>query len=187
MLKLAAGLLTKNRGEISVCGLKPGAKAKDLIAYQPDKIYINDWMTLNNLMKMMEDFYTNFNRTKALDMIERLGLNPKERIKSMSKGNKEKVQLIITMSRDVPLYLLDEPIGGVDPAARDYILNTILGNYNPEATIVISTHLIADVESILNHIVFIKKGKIIRNGNAEQIRAETGMTIDELFREEFKC
>ena len=136
---------------------------------------------------MMEDFYTNFNRTKALDMIERLGLNPKERIKSMSKGNKEKVQLIITMSRDVPLYLLDEPIGGVDPAARDYILNTILGNYNPEATIVISTHLIADVESILNHIVFIKKGKIIRNGNAEQIRAETGMTIDELFREEFKC
>ena len=187
MLKLAAGLLTKNRGEISVCGVKPGAKAKDLIAYQPDKIYINDWMTLNNLMKMMEDFYTNFNRTKALDMIERLGLNPKERIKSMSKGNKEKVQLIIIMIRDVPLYLLDEPIGGVDPAARDYILNTILGNYNPEATIVISTHLIADVESILNHIVFIKKGKIIRNGNAEQIRAETGMTIDELFREEFKC
>lgn len=187
MLKLAAGLLTKNNGEISVCGLKTGAEAKNLIAYQPDKIYINDWMTLNNLMKMMEDFYTNFNRTKALDMIERLGLNPKERIKSMSKGNKEKVQLIITMSRDVPLYLLDEPIGGVDPAARDYILNTILGNYNPEATIVISTHLIADVESILNHIVFIKKGKIIRNGNAEQIRAETGMTIDELFREEFKC
>ena len=187
MLKLAAGLLTKNRGEISVCGLKPGAEAKNLIAYQPDKIYINDWMTLNNLMKMMEDFYTNFNRTKALDMIERLGLNPKERIKSMSKGNKEKVQLIITMSRDVPLYLLDDPIGGVDPAARDYILNTILGNYNPEATIVISPHLIADVESILNHIVFIKKGKIIRNGNAEQIRAETGMTIDELFREEFKC
>ena len=134
MLKLAAGLLTKNRGEISVCGLKPGAEAKNLIAYQPDKIYINDWMTLNNLMKMMEDFYTNFNRTKALDMIERLGLNPKERIKSMSKGNKEKVQLIITMSRDVPLYLLDEPIGGVDPAARDYILNTIEELQNKEFT-----------------------------------------------------
>ena len=187
LLKLAAGLLKPSSGEIKVCGLRPSAISKDYVAYQPDKVYLNDWMNVNNLMDMMCDFYSNFNRDKALDMLANLNINPKDKLKTMSKGTKEKVQLIITMSREVLLYLLDEPIGGVDPAARDYILNTIISNYKEDSTVVLSTHLISDIESVLNHIIFLKEGKIVRQGDVDDIRESTGKSIDALFREEFRC
>ena len=187
MLKLAAGLLTPSSGSIEVCGFKPGVESKSIVAYQPDRVYLNDWMNVEQLMKMMCDFYPNFNKEKANDMLDSLGINPYDKLKTMSKGTKEKVQLILTMSREVPLYILDEPIGGVDPAARDYILNTIINNYSENSTVLISTHLINDVETVLNHILFLKEGKIVRDGNVDDIRGETGMSIDELFREEFRC
>ena len=187
LLKLATGLLQPTKGEVFACGLKPGAESKDLVAYQSDKVYLNDWMNVEDLMKMLCDFYTNFNKEKALDMLASLNINPKDKLKEMSKGTKEKVQLITTMCRDVQLYLLDEPIGGVDPAARDYILNTIISNYQEDATVIISTHLIADVEPVLNHILFLKEGHIVRQGDVDEIREETGKSIDALFREEFKC
>lgn len=187
LLKLAAGLLTPTFGEITVCGYKPGVESKLNVAYQPDRVYINDWMNVNNLIKMMKDFYSNFNKDKAFEMLHSLNIEPQQKLKTMSKGTKEKVQLIMTMSREVPLYILDEPIGGVDPAARDYILNTIINNYSEDSTVLISTHLISDVESVLNHIIFLKNGNIIRQGDVDDIRQETGMSIDQLFREEFKC
>ena len=187
MLKIAAGLLKPTSGKISVCGLEPGAESKMQIAYQPDRVYINSWLDVNGLVKMMSDFYTNFNKDKAHDMLCKLKVDPKQKLKKMSKGTKEKVQLIMTMSREVPFYILDEPIGGVDPAARDFILNTIISNYSENSTVLISTHLISDVESVLNHIIFLKEGQIVRQGNADDIRQETGMSIDSLFREEFKC
>lgn len=187
MLKLANGLLQPTSGEIKVCGLKPCAESKDMVAYQSDKVYLNDWMNVMDLISMYSDFYTNFNKVKAFEMLQALNINPKDRLKEMSKGTKEKVQLITTMCRDVQLYLLDEPIGGVDPAARDYILNTIISNYREDATVIISTHLISDVEPVLNHILFLKEGHIVRQGDVDDIRAETGMSIDTLFRDEFRC
>ena len=187
LLKLAAGLLKPTSGEISVCGLKPGAESKLIAAYQPDRVYLNDWMTVKDLVQMMADFYPNFNKDKAFDMLKSLKIEAGDKLKSLSKGTKEKVQLILTMSREVPLYMLDEPIGGVDPAARDYILDTIISNYSENATVIISTHLIADVEPVLNHVLFLKDGRIIRQGDVDDIREETGKSIDELFREEFRC
>ena len=144
-------------------------------------------MNVEQLIKMMVDFYPNFNKGKAYDMLKRLNIEPNQKLKTMSKGTKEKVQLILTISREVNLYILDEPIGGVDPAARDYILNTIINNYKEDATVIISTHLINDVESVLNHIIFLKEGSVVRQGDVDDIREETGMSIDALFREEFKC
>jgi len=187
LLKLAAGLLKPTSGEIKVCGLKPGAQSKEISAYQPDRVYLNDWMLVQDLVKMMADFYPNFNKEKAFEMLKDLKIESKSKLKSLSKGTKEKVQLILTMSRQVPLYMLDEPIGGVDPAARDYILNTIIANYSENATVILSTHLISDIEQILNYVLFLKEGHIIRQGDADQIREEKGMSIDSLFREEFKC
>ena len=187
LLKLAAGLLKPSSGEISVCGLKPGAESKLLAAYQPDRVYLNDWMTVNDLVQMMADFYPNFNKDKAFEMLKNLKIEAGDKLKSLSKGTKEKVQLILTMSREVPLYMLDEPIGGVDPAARDYILNTIISNYSENSTVIISTHLISDIESVLNYVLFLKEGNIIRQGDVDDIREEKGMSIDQLFREEFRC
>ncbi len=187
LLKLASGLLTPSTGTITSLGNKIGAVTKENIAYQPDRVFLNDWMTVLDLINMMADFFSNFNKEKALDLVKDLHLNPKDRIKTLSKGNKEKVQLIMTMSREVKLYLLDEPIGGVDPAAREYILKTILNNYKENSSIIISTHLILDVEEILTYIIFLKQGHIVRQGNANEIRQNTGMTIDQLFREEFRC
>jgi len=187
MLKLATGLLQPTEGQILACGFKPGAESKDLVAYQSDKVYLNDWMNVCDLINMLNDFFTNFNKDKAFDMLQSLKINPKDKLKTMSKGTKEKVQLITTMCREVQLYLLDEPIGGVDPAARDYILNTIINNYSEDATVIISTHLISDVESVLNHVLFLKDGHIIRQGDVDDIREETGKSIDALFREEFRC
>ena len=187
LLKLAAGLLKPTGGEIKVCGLKPGAESKEISAYQPDRVYLNDWMTVNDLVEMMADFYSNFNKAKAHEMLKNLQIEQNEKLKSLSKGTKEKVQLILTMSREVPLYMLDEPIGGVDPAARDYILNTIISNYSENATVIISTHLISDIESVLNYVLFLKKGNIILQGDADNIREERNMSIDQIFREEFRC
>ena len=187
LLKLAAGLLKPTSGEILVCGYKPGVESKELAAYQPDRVYLNDWMTVNDLVLMMADFYKNFNINKAYEMLTNLKIEKGEKLKSLSKGTKEKVQLILTMSREASLYMLDEPIGGVDPAARDYILNTIISNYSENATVILSTHLISDIESVLNYVLFLKEGNIIRQGDVDSIREEMGMSIDQLFREEFRC
>ena len=186
-IKIAAGLLTSTSGELLIDGFKPGVKTKEIVSYLPDHDYLNDWMSVNQLVKMFEDFYADFDKEKAFDMIQRLDIKRESMLKTLSKGTREKVQLILTMSRKAKLYLLDEPIGGVDPAARDYILNTIIGNYNENAAVLISTHLIADVEPVLTHAVFIKNGKIVRAGEVDDIREETGSSIDALFREEFKC
>ena len=186
-IKIAAGLLTSTSGGLLIDGYKPGVKTKEIVSYLPDHDYLNDWMSVNQLIKQFEDFYADFDKEKAFDMIQRLDIKRESMLKTLSKGTREKVQLILTMSRKAKLYLLDEPIGGVDPAARDYILNTIIGNYNENAAVLISTHLIADVEPVLTHAVFIKNGKIVRAGEVDDIRQETGSSIDALFREEFKC
>ena len=187
LLKLATGLLVPTKGLVKVCGLETGAESKQLMAYQPDCVYLNDWMNVGQLVTMMSDFYSNFSEDKAYKMLDRLKIGRKDRLKSLSKGNKEKVQLILTMSREVPLYILDEPIGGVDPAARDYILDTIIQGHEEGSTVLISTHLINDVEQVLDYIIFLKEGHVVREGNASEIRSETGKSIDQLFREEFKC
>ncbi len=186
-IKLASGLLTPTSGTISVCGNKIGVQSKLDVAYLPDQEYLNDWMKVSQLVKMFTDFYSNFNEEKAYHMLERLSIEPSKRLKTLSKGNKEKVQLILTMARDAKLYLLDEPIGGVDPAARDYILQTIISHYNPNSTVLISTHLISEVEEILNSFVFIKNGELIRQSTVREIRESEYKTVDALFREEFKC
>lgn len=187
LLKLAAGLLNPTSGSVKACGKEIGVETKALIAYQPDCVYLNDWMNVGQLVSMMADFYDNFSTEKAYTMLERLKIGRGDRLKSLSKGTKEKVQLILTMSRNVPLYILDEPIGGVDPAARDYILETIIQGRSPESTVLISTHLITDVESVLNDVIFLKEGRIVREGKAEEVRKESGKSIDQLFREEFRC
>ena len=186
LLKIAAGLLQPTEGTLTVCGFKPGAESKEVVAYQPDRVYLNDWMKVEDLVKMMVDFYKDFRTDRANGMLDDLQIDPKNKLKALSKGTKEKVQLILTMSRDVPLYMLDEPIGGVDPAARDYILETIVANYSKNATLIISTHLISDIENLLNYVIFLKEGHVIRAGYADKIREETGMSIDSLFREDFK-
>ncbi len=186
-IKLVCGLLEPTAGEIYINGIAPGVESKLTVAYLPDRIYLNNWMRVRELIAFFHDFYSNFNSDKAYSMLEHLGINPDDRLKTMSKGTKEKVQLILTMSREAGLYLLDEPIGGVDPAARDYILNTILTNYNPGATVIMSTHLISDIERILDDAIFINRGKIVLAGSADDIRAKNGKSIDDLFREVFKC
>lgn len=187
LIKLINGLLTPTSGEILINGEKPGIESKKIVSYLPDKNYLNSWMTAKDLIKLFSDFYKDFSEAKAYDMLQRLQLNPDQKLKHMSKGTKEKVQLILVMSRNADLYCLDEPIGGVDPASRDYILNTIISNYNPNASIIISTHLIADVESVLDDVIFIQKGEITLTSSVDEIREQQGKTVDELFREVFRC
>ena len=187
LLKLAAGLLTPTNGTIKVCGLTPCADSKAMTAFQADKTFESEWMTVKDYIGMMTDFFADFNKDKANDMIKSLNIDTNDKLKTLSKGTQEKVQLITTMSREASLYLLDEPIGGVDPAARDYIISTIIGNYKEDATVIISTHLISEVESVLNHIIFLKEGSIVRQGDIDDIREETEKSINDLFREEFKC
>ena len=187
LIKLANGLLTPSEGEILVCGMKPGKESHALVSYLPERTSIPLWMTAGQLLDFYQDFYKDFRRDAAEEMLQHLDISPKQRIKQMSKGTREKVQLIVVMSRAAKLYLLDEPIGGVDPATRDYILSTIIGNYDPEAAVVISTHLISDVERVLDEYVFLYQGKVLRSGNADETREETGKSLDELFREVFKC
>ncbi|MEG1048966.1 MAG: ABC transporter ATP-binding protein [Oscillospiraceae bacterium] len=187
LIKLIAGLLTIDGGEILVDGQPVSTGTNSLVSYLPERTYLNDSMTVMELIKFFEDFYTDFDRAKAMDMMARLNIEVTQRIKTMSKGTKEKVQLIMVMSRNAKLYLLDEPIGGVDPAARDYILNTIIGNYAPGATVIISTHLIQDVEKVLDEVIFINQGNIVLQSSVDDIREKEGKSVDTLFREEFRC
>ena len=187
LIKLANGLLTPTSGEILIDGKRPGAESKKLISYLPERTYLADWMRAEQVLDMFEDFYDDFDRKRAEEMLEHMQIPTRMRIKQMSKGTREKVQLILVMSRRAKLYLLDEPIGGVDPATRDYILHTIINNYDPEAAVVISTHLIADVETVLDSVIFIQNGRIILQASADAIRSEQGKSVDQLFREVFRC
>lgn len=187
LIKLANGLLTPSSGELTVCGLTPGKESHALVSYLPERTAIPTWMSTTQLLDFYGDFYSDFRRDAAEEMLTHLNIQPKQRIKQMSKGTREKVQLIMVMSRAAKLYLLDEPIGGVDPATREYILSTIIGNYNPEAAVVISTHLISDVEKVLDEVIFINQGRMVLQSSVDQIREEKGMSVDELFREVFKC
>ena len=187
LLKLANGLLTPTSGESLIDGLAPGNESRSIVSYLPDRPYLAEWMNVRQLLDFFEDFYNDFDRDKAMEMLLRLNIDDSMRIKEMSKGTREKAQLILVMSRKARLYLLDEPIGGVDPAARDYILDTIIRNYNPEAAVVISTHLIADVEQVLDDVVFINQGKIVLESSVDEIREEHGMSVDQYFREVFRC
>lgn len=186
LIKLASGLLLPTSGEIKIGGNKPGIESKKIVAYLPERNYLPDGMKVNSAIDFMADFYSDFNKDKAYDLLNRLNIDSAKSLKSLSKGTKEKVQLILVMSRDAKLYLLDEPIGGVDPAARDYILETIIGNYCENSTVLISTHLIADVEQVLDEFVFIQNGNILRHGQVEEVK-EKGTTVDALFREVFRC
>lgn len=187
MIKLINGLLTPNSGSITVDGNAIGKESRIAVSYLPDKTYLPDWMKVNDIIKMFTDFYENFDPAKAMDMLSKLNINGNERLKTLSKGTKEKVQLILVMSRNAKLYLLDEPIGGVDPAARDYILNTIITTYNPDASVVISTHLISDIERVLDEAIFINNGHIVLHDTVDNIREKEGKSVDGYFREVFKC
>ena len=186
LIKLLNGLLTPSQGQILVDGKKIGVETKKLVAYLPDNSYLNSWMTVKQIVDYFTDFYADFRPEVAYEMLERLDISPKRKLKTLSKGNKEKVCLILVMSRSAKLYVLDEPIAGVDPAARDYVISTIINNYNPDATVLISTHLISDVERILDEFLFIHCGQVIRQGSVDTVREETGKSLDELFREVFK-
>ncbi len=186
-LKIAAGLLTPTSGEIQICGKKVGPETKALVSYLPDRPYFGRQTKICEQLDYFQDFYADFDRQRAEEMLSSLGISRQARFRELSKGNQEKVQLVLVMSRRARLYLLDEPIGGVDPAARDYILNTIITNFAPEATILISTHLIADVERILDDFLFLSQGRLIKGGCVDTIREDTGKSLDELFREVFSC
>ena len=186
-IKLANGLLKPTEGEILIDGNKPGRHTKAMVAYLPDRDFLPDYMSVSQLIRYYSDFFDDMNTDKAEEMLRSLDLDKNMKLKKMSKGTKEKVQLILTMSRDAKVYFLDEPIAGVDPAARDYILRTIITNYNPDALVVISTHLIADIENVLDEVVFIKEGNIVLHKDADTIREEEAKSIDGLFREVFRC
>ena len=179
LIKLANGLLTPTSGELLINGNKPGIETKKIVSYLPERTYLADWMKVSDIINFFKDFYEDFNVEKAYDMLSKLNINANDKLKTMSKGTKEKVQLILVMSREAELYFLDEPIAGVDPAARDYILNTIISNYNENATVVISTHLISDIEQILDDVYLSK--------SVDEIREEEGKSVDALFREVFRC
>ncbi len=187
LIKLACRLLVPSQGEILICGKEPGVETKEIVSYLPDRNFLPNWMNCTDLIYLYEDFYKDFDTDRAVNMIRSLNIDPKMPMKKMSKGTKEKLQLILTMSRRAKLYLLDEPIAGVDPAARDYILHTILSNYDEEASILISTHLIADVESVLDEAVFLKEGHIVLHDSIDSIRETSGKSLDEHFREVFRC
>lgn len=187
LIKLMNGLLVPSGGEILINGKKPGVETKMAVAYLPERTYLNDWMKVSEIIAFFQDFYKDFDKERAYEMLQRLNINPQDKLKTMSKGTKEKVQLILVMSRQADLYVLDEPIGGVDPAARDFILQTIINNYNENAAVVISTHLVADIENILDEVIFIEKGSIRMQKPVEEIRLQEGKAVDTLFREVFKC
>lgn len=186
LIKIINGLLTPTSGYVGINGNLPGPVTKSEVAYLPDNSYLNSWMTVKQIVEYFADFYADFVPERAYEMLQRLDILPNQRLKSLSKGNKEKVCLILVMSRQAKLYVLDEPIAGVDPAARDYVITTIINNYNPEATVLITTHLIADVEQILDEVLFLKSGRLVLHQSVDEIRAEHGKSVDELFREVFK-
>ena len=187
LIKIVNGLLVPDSGSIQIAGMKPGVESKKIVSYLPEKTYLPDWMRISEAIAFFKDFYEDFEESRAYDMLHRLNLDPTKRLKSLSKGTKEKVQLILVMSRRADLYCLDEPIGGVDPAARDYILNTIITNYDDNASVILSTHLIADIENVLDEVIFIKEGRLVLHAPVDEIREKEGKSIDSLFREVFKC
>ena len=186
LIKIINGLLTPTSGTVLVNGMAPGVETKKIVAYLPDNSYLNSWMTVGQIVDMFTDFYEDFRPELALDMLKRLGISPEAKLKTLSKGNKEKVCLILVMSRNALLYVLDEPIAAVDPATRDYVISTIINNYNPEASVIISTHLISDIEQVLDEVIFINQGNIVMKKSVDEIREEHGKSVDELFREVFR-
>ncbi len=187
LLKIANGLLTPNGGTVLIDGKPIGPETKKIVSYLPDHNFLAQWMSVNQMMDYFIDFYKDFSKERAMEMLGNLDIDPKKKIKTLSKGTQEKVALILTMSRDAKLYLLDEPIAGVDPATRDYILRTILNNYNEDASILISTHLIADVEQILSDVIMINQGTVVLSQSVDSIREQYGESVDEYFREAFRC
>ncbi len=186
-IKLCAGLLTPNAGDIHILGLPIGPETKGMVAYLPERTYLSKWETVREIVDFFDEMYDNFQKDKAYQMLQDLNINPEDKLKTMSKGTKEKVQLILVMSRNADLYLLDEPMGGVDPAARDYILDTIITNYNQEGSILISTHLISDIENILDDVIMIKEGNVVCYDSADNIRMNYEKSLDQVFREVFRC
>lgn len=187
LIKLANGLLTPDSGTVCICGMLPGKSSHAMVSYLPERSVLPEWMNVSQILDFYGDFYADFSREAAEEMLRHLNISPRLRIRQMSKGTREKVQLIVVMSRKAKLYLLDEPIGGVDPATRDYILKTIISNYNPEAAVVISTHLISDVEKILDDVIFLDRGCVVLHSSVDELREERGVSVDALFREVFKC
>lgn len=187
ILKLISGLLQLDEGEIRINGICPGQQTKSMISYLPERSYLNNWMKISDILNLFSDFYADFDRERAEQMLTDLKISKEEKLKTMSKGTKEKVQLILVMSRRASLYLLDEPIGGVDPATREYILHTILKNFDENSSILITTHLIQDVETIFDQVLFLNQGKIVIDGEVDEIREKYGKSIDGLFREVFRC
>ena len=186
LIKMANGLLQPDFGEILICGQKPGVETKKMVSYLPDRMYFADWMKVGDITELFDDFYEDFDHTRSREMCTVLGLNENQLIRTLSKGTCEKMQLMLAMSRNAKLYLLDEPIGGVDPVTREFILKTIISNFGEDSTVVISTHLITDVEKVLDEAVFINNGKVILHESTDDIREKQGMGVDELFRETFK-
>ena len=187
LIKMIAGILQPTSGSITVDGMNVGTETKKIVSYLPERTYLNSWMRISDIIDYFEDFYEDFDRANAMRMLQSLGVNEKAKLKTLSKGTREKVQLVLVMSRRAKVYLLDEPIAGVDPVAREFILGTILSNRTPDSTILISTHLISDVERVLDEFIFLHKGKIVQSGNADEVREETGKSLDKLFREVFQC
>lgn len=187
LIKLLNGLLVPDGGEILIDGEKPGPSTKAKVSYLPERTYLKNGATIRELLSYFQDFYEDFRTDRAKEMLAALRIEENVRIRALSKGTREKVQLILVMSRDASLYILDEPIAGVDPAARDYILRTIITNYNENATVLISTHLITDIENILDEVVFMKEGRLLLQTSVEEIREEKGKSVDAYFREVFAC
>ena len=187
LIKILCGLIQPTGGAAAVDGRAVGPYTKSIISYLPDRMYFADWMRASDLFDLFGDFYADFDRKRAEAMCQSLGVDPRDRMKTMSKGTKEKVQLVLVMARQAQLYLLDEPIAGVDPAARDFILNTILTNYNEAGTVLISTHLIGDIERVLDEAVFLKEGKVTLHDSVDGIREKTGKSVDALFRDVFRA
>lgn len=187
LIKLANGLLNPTDGHIMINGLAPGTESKKIVSYLPDRSFFSEHMKVKEIISYYTDFYDNFSTDRASKMLDTLEIDINSRFSALSKGTKEKVQLVLVMSRDADLYILDEPIGGVDPAARDYILQTILTNYNENATVLISTHLISDIENVLDRVIFLRNGQLALNETVDDIRLKYGKSVDALFREVFKC
>lgn len=186
LIKLINGLLTPTEGELLFCGEKIGVQSKKHISYLPDQTYLNMNQRVKDVIDFFKDFYEDFEEARAYDMLKKLQIRAEDRLKTLSKGTKEKVQLVLVMSRRAKLYVLDEPIAGVDPAVRDYILNTIISNYEPDASVLIATHLIADIENILDEVILIKNGQIMQHTSVDDIRSREGKSVDAYFREVFR-
>lgn len=187
LIKILNGLLVPTSGSVEINGIAPGVETKKKVAYLPDRNALPAYMTSDQLVELYSDFFYDFDAARADAMIDDLGINRSQTMQKMSKGTKEKLQLCLVMARQADVYLLDEPIGGVDPATRDYILRTIISNYNEDGIVIISTHLISDIESVLDNVVFLKEGRVVLEGPADDIREKEGKSIDELFREVFRC